>query len=83
MRSPDEIKIELEEAQKVLIEADKFYKQYLKAASMAPGNVPRQISIKEIRPVHDKLAKARDIVRALQKELRRAEGKKGPDQSNK
>jgi hypothetical protein len=68
MRTSQEILSELAEAQKEFEEAKQQY-----AAFIAPGKKARPISIKEVRPVHDKLARARDLVKSLEKELRRIE----------
>jgi hypothetical protein len=78
MRTAEEIKADLEEAQKELEEATQEYRLFVKTATTTSGDKPRMLSIKEIRPVHDKLAKARILVRALQKELRRTEKASAP-----
>lgn len=68
MRPFKEIKSDLEKAKSEYEEARKQYK-----ALTAPGDKPVRVQMTEVRPAHNRMAKARDLILELEKELEEAE----------
>jgi hypothetical protein len=68
MRPLKEIKSDLEKAQSEYEEARKQYK-----ALTAPGDKVKRVQMTEVRPAHNRMTNARDLILELEKELEEAE----------
>ena len=77
MRTPEEIKADLDEWHLELEEAQKQYKAFIATIIQAAKEHSRPISMKEVRPVHDRITKARVRIQGLKRELGRAKKQLG------